>query len=78
VEARDQYGRTLAYIWTGGRMVNWLMVRSGWAVLLTVPPNVQYVDALTTAERKARIDSLGLWRAGGFDCRPADHRRRRC
>lgn len=78
VDARDQYGRLLAYIWHGRSMINWRMVREGWAVLLTYQPNVQYVDWLIDAERRAREEKRGLWATGGFDCRPADHRRNRC
>jgi|SRR5687768_478855 micrococcal nuclease len=78
VEERDPYRRSLAYVWVGQTMINWRMVRDGWAVLLTYPPNVQYVDALTTAERRAREEQRGLWATGGFDCTPGDHRRKRC
>jgi micrococcal nuclease len=78
VDARDQYGRLLAYVWVGRSMINWRMVREGWAVLLTYQPNVQYVDWLIDAERRAREEGRGLWATGGFDCRPIDHRRNRC
>ena len=78
VETHDQYGRTLGYVWSNGRMVNWLLVRNGWAVLLTVPPNVQYVNDLRAGQQRAHAEQLGLWRVGGFDCLPADHRRKRC
>jgi len=78
VEARDRYGRLLAYVWLDGTLVNWRMVREGWAVLLTYPPNVQYVEWLTDAEHRAREEGRGLWAAGGFDCRPVDRRRGRC
>jgi endonuclease YncB( thermonuclease family) len=78
VEARDRYRRLLAYVWAGDTMINWRMVREGWAVLLTYPPNVQYVDAFADAERRAREERRGLWATGGFDCRPADHRGNRC
>jgi micrococcal nuclease len=78
VDARDQYGRLLVYAWVGRTMINWRMVREGWAVLLTYQPNVQYVDWFVDAERRAREEGRGLWATGGFDCRPADHRRNRC
>lgn len=78
VEARDRYGRVLAYVWVGRTMANWRMVRDGWAVRLTYPPNVQYVDAFSDAERRAREERRGLWATGGFDCTPAAHRRREC
>ena len=78
VDPRDRYGRLLAYVWVDSTLVNWRMVREGWAVLLTYQPNVQYVDWLIEAERKAREERRALWATGGFDCRPADHRRREC
>ena len=78
VEERDPYRRALAYVWVGRTLVNWRMVRDGWAVLLTYPPNVQYADAFTEAEGRARKEKRGLWAMGGFDCPPADHRRKRC
>ena len=78
VAPRDRYNRILAYVLVGRSMVNWRMVRDGWAVLLTYPPNVQYVDAFTDAERRAREEGRGLWASGGFDCRPVDRRGRRC
>ena len=78
VEARDRYGRLLAYVWFEGRLINWTMVRQGWAVTLTIPPNVQYADAFAAAERRARTETLGLWAGGGFDCRPTDHRHGKC
>src|SRR5918992_2578300 len=37
---RDRFGRELAYVWTGTTLVNEVLVREGWAVLYTVPPNV--------------------------------------
>jgi uncharacterized protein (TIGR02246 family) len=78
VGARDRSGRLLAYVWVRNTMINWRMVRDGWAVLLTYPPNVQYVDWFTEAERRARDEKRGLWATGGFDCRPVDRRARRC
>ena len=78
VEARDRYGRLLAYIWDRGTLVNWLMVREGWAVLLTYPPNVQYVDWFANAQNRARAEQRGLWRKGGFACLPVEHRRHHC
>jgi uncharacterized protein (TIGR02246 family) len=78
VELRDRYGRLLAYIWVDGRMANWLMARSGWAVQLTYPPNVRYVERFGEAVSAARADNRGLWAAGGFVCEPRDHRRGEC
>lgn len=78
VQQRDRYGRTLAYVWRNGRMVNWRMIRDGWAMLYTVPPNVQWTDEFATAQRNAREARRGLWAVDAFACSPAEHRRRRC
>jgi micrococcal nuclease len=74
----DQYGRLLAYVWLGPTLVNEAMVRGGWAALFTVPPNVKYAERFTRAQNEARTRGEGLWAERGFDCLPADFRRRRC
>lgn len=78
VTPRDRYGRTLAYAWSGGRLVNEAMVRGGWAVLYTVPPNVKYARRLERAQKRARAEGAGLWASGGFECPPSRYRRREC
>jgi micrococcal nuclease len=74
----DRYGRSLAYVWAGSTLVNESMVRNGWAVLYTVPPNVRYAERFRVAQEEARARGTGLWSQHGFDCRPSDFRRRRC
>jgi micrococcal nuclease len=78
VTSRDRYGRELAYVWSGSRMVNEALVQEGWAVLYTVPPNVKYADRLERAQSAARAGGAGLWRSGGFACAPSSYRRREC
>jgi micrococcal nuclease len=78
VASTDRYGRVLAYVWAGSTLVNEAMVRDGWAVLYTVPPNVKYADRLTRAQSEARAHGAGLWSQRGFECLPADFRRKRC
>lgn len=78
VEARDRYRRILAYVWQRGQMLNWLMLRHGWAVVLTYPPNVQWSDPFLIAQKQARDENRGLWAVGGFHCLPVDHRRKAC
>jgi micrococcal nuclease len=48
-EELDKYGRTLAYIWVGNKMINLELVREGCAKLLTIPPNTKYVNELANA-----------------------------
>lgn len=75
VEARDDYGRLLAYVYlpgddNGGEdgtdlFVNLEIVRQGYAALLTFPPNVAHVDEFVEAARTAEEGDLGLWAACG-------------
>jgi micrococcal nuclease len=78
IEPRDRYNRLLGYVWADGALVNWQLVRQGWAVLYTIPPNVQYADFFAAAQERAREEGAGLWAEGGFDCLPAEHRQGRC
>lgn len=78
VENRDRYDRALRYVWADGRMVNWALVRTGYAVLLTYPPNVQYVEWLRVAQDSAQAEGAGLWGMDGFDCSPQAYRRGTC
>jgi micrococcal nuclease len=76
VERRDKYGRLLAYIRTGdGRLVNSAMLRDGYAVLFTVPPNVRYVKKFREDQAYAREQRLGIWARGGLKELPSDYRR---
>jgi micrococcal nuclease len=62
VEERDRYGRALAYVYLdGGRFLNLLLVRRGFAQVLTVPPNVEFAERFTRAARRARAAGRGLW-----------------
>jgi micrococcal nuclease len=78
VAPRDRYGRRLAYAWRGSVLLNEAMLRGGWAMLYTLPPNVKYVRRLEAAQRAAREGRAGLWATGGFACAPRDFRRRAC
>jgi micrococcal nuclease len=78
VAPTDRHGRLLAYVWIGPVLVNEAMVRDGWAVLYTVPPNVKYADRLGRAQNEARARGAGLWSQRGFECLPSDFRRKRC
>jgi micrococcal nuclease len=66
VEARDKYGRLLAYVFVdeddGDRVfVNEELVRAGWATTLDIPPNMKYRDEFDRAESAAREEKLGIW-----------------
>lgn len=78
VRPADQYRRTLAYAWADSVLINREMIRQGWAVLYTVPPNVRYVDRLKTAQDSARMEGAGHWSSNGFECQPSRRRRGEC
>lgn len=63
VEARDRYGRLLAYVYreSDGLFVNLAQVADGFAEPATYPPNVAHVDDFTAAARTAREQNRGLW-----------------
>jgi micrococcal nuclease len=64
-ERRDRYGRLLAYVYRArdGLFVNAELVRRGYAVTLTIPPNVAHADEFAKLARRARELGRGLWRA---------------
>lgn len=78
VASHDRYGRELAHVWNGARLVNEVLVLEGWAMLYTVPPNVKYAERLERAQKQARAAGAGLWASGGFGCAPAAYRRGEC
>jgi micrococcal nuclease len=72
VEARDRYGRLLAYVYRAGDglFVNLAMAHDGYAVSLTIAPNVAHSDEFVAAAADARRANRGLWDAcGGADKR---------
>lgn len=75
VERTDQYGRVLAYLWTADNMlINLEMIKNGYAMLYTVPPNVKYVEEFRKAQSDAREKRMGIWGDDGLKESPQDHR----
>jgi micrococcal nuclease len=74
VERTDRFGRILAYVYraTDGLFVNLAMVRDGFAVVATFPPNVVHVEEFRAAEQEARENNSGLWAACGGAGTPVD------
>jgi len=69
VEARDRFGRLLAYVYrdADGLFVNATLVGRGFARTLTIPPNVRYAARFRALAHQARRARRGLWSA----CSPA-------
>gem|GEM_PF-3713730 len=63
VQTTDRYGRLLSYLWLpDGSMVNERVLEAGWALLLTVPPNVR--QRCPETRQGARSRAVGLRRSG--------------
>lgn len=61
VSERDRYGRLLRYLYADGRFVNAAMVRDGYALAATYPPDVAHVAELVALQQAARLAARGLW-----------------
>ncbi|MGB9788504.1 MAG: thermonuclease family protein [Dictyoglomus turgidum] len=72
VQKYDNYGRLLAYVWLSqpkeiseeeirSKMFNAILLSEGYAQVMTVPPNVKYVDYFVKFQKEARENKKGLW-----------------
>jgi micrococcal nuclease len=63
IEAKDKYGRTLAYVYlSDGTFVNKLLVENGYAEAKYYKPNGLHRLELNEVEKKARSEQKGLWK----------------
>ena len=63
VQQLDKYDRTLAYVYLeDGTFVNASLVEHGYAMVMTVPPNVKHQELFLKLQREAREAGRGLWR----------------
>jgi micrococcal nuclease len=65
VEARDRYGRLLAYVYRvrDGLFVNAELARLGYAQPLSIAPDIRHADRFAQLARQARQAGRGLWSA---------------
>ncbi|MDP6685568.1 MAG: thermonuclease family protein [Candidatus Omnitrophota bacterium] len=61
VQERDKYDRLLAYVYVGEAMVNLEILRQGYAMIYTYPPNIKYTEEFLKAESEAKKNNRGLW-----------------
>lgn len=62
VDTFDHYHRVLAYVFLrDGTFLNARLLREGYAMVLTVPPNVRYAEQFVKLARRAREKGRGLW-----------------
>ncbi len=71
VGIKDKYGRLLTYVWLKkpsdvgynvNYMWNYILVKNGYATVMTVPPNVKYAEKFVEAQKYARSHHKGLWK----------------
>jgi micrococcal nuclease len=73
ITKRDRYDRLLFYVWFEQgkgryRLLQDALVRDGYGVVVTYPPDVEYVDWLLQGQQDAINGDRGLWSAcGGAD-----------
>lgn len=63
VSETDRYKRLLRYIYVGDTFVNEILVREGYALQATFPPDVKYAKLFQQAAEEAREKNKGLWQA---------------
>ena len=63
VEARDPYGRLLAYVYRADDMINLQLAGEGFADALSIPPNTAWADQIARSVALARQQRAGLWGA---------------
>jgi len=62
VQKKDKYGRLLAYVYLeDGTFVNALLVKEGYAKIMTIPPNIRYAEDFLELQEQARRENKGLW-----------------
>ncbi len=63
VQQVDRYNRLLAYVYLkDDTFVNAWLVEHGYAVVMTIPPNVKHQDLFLKLQREAREKGRGLWK----------------
>ncbi|MGR9114488.1 MAG: thermonuclease family protein [Gammaproteobacteria bacterium] len=73
VEQQDKYGRTLAHLFTERKQhINLELVREGLATVNIYPPNLQYAQALISAQNEAEAAGRGIWSRPEYAPKPVD------
>ncbi len=63
IQLYDKYNRRLAYVYLdNGQMLNYILVREGYAKVYTIPPNIKYQEKLLQAQKLAQKEKKGLWK----------------
>ena len=66
-ELNDRFGRTLAYVYVDGFMLEDVLLTMGLARTLTMEPNTRYQHHFELLEKEAREGGSGFWGTGFFE-----------
>ncbi len=58
---RDKYGRLLAYVWVGDRLLNEELLKAGLAYMFFMWPNEKYAQRFCSAQLQAIRGRKGVW-----------------
>ncbi len=61
VEAKDKYGRTLAYVWKDKTLINEQLIKEGHGLFIPRSPNHKYDSRLERAQHYSRLMGKGIW-----------------
>lgn len=62
-EPEDRFGRTLAFVYVNGTLVNAELLRRGYARTIEIEPNTSRADYFAELQRVAIRTKKGLWKA---------------
>lgn len=67
---RDIYNRLLAYVYVDKEMLNYKLAYNGYAVAMSVPPNIRYSNLFKQAQIRAQNTKVGMWKSdvSEIDC----------
>ncbi|MDJ0795314.1 MAG: thermonuclease family protein [Calothrix sp. MO_167.B12] len=61
IAAQDKIGRTLAYVWKDGKLLNEQLVKEGYVLHIARSPNIKYNPRLERAQQWARLMGEQIW-----------------
>ncbi|MEO0687115.1 MAG: thermonuclease family protein [Cyanobacteria bacterium J06649_11] len=61
MEAKDKYGRTLAYVWKDETLINEQLIKEGHALFIARSPNHKYDLRFERAQHWSRLMGKGIW-----------------
>jgi micrococcal nuclease len=61
IEPKDKIGRTMAYVWKDGSLLNEQLIKDGQVIFAARSPNHKYDLKLERAQQWARLMGQGIW-----------------